>query len=64
MTRKSPALYYFTNGRPAEETCGEHDTLFQPRRHETLGVPLAKLARRVAHEVLPPPLSRQLKCYL
>jgi Rps23 Pro-64 3,4-dihydroxylase Tpa1-like proline 4-hydroxylase len=28
-SRKSLALYYYTNGRPAEETIGDHDTLWQ-----------------------------------
>jgi hypothetical protein len=32
MTRKSLALYYYTNGRPAEEVSGKHSTLFQERR--------------------------------
>ncbi|MBV8742952.1 MAG: 2OG-Fe(II) oxygenase, partial [Sinobacteraceae bacterium] len=31
MTRKSLALYYFSNGRPAEEISGEHSTLFRAR---------------------------------
>lgn len=33
MTRKSLALYYYTNGRPTSEVTGaEHSTLFQERR--------------------------------
>lgn len=28
MTRKSVALYYYTNGRPADEHTGEHSTVF------------------------------------
>ena len=31
MTRKSMALYYFSNGRPAEEVTGDHSTLFRAR---------------------------------
>jgi hypothetical protein len=31
VTRKSIALYYYTNGRPPEEEYGEHNTLFQRR---------------------------------
>jgi Rps23 Pro-64 3,4-dihydroxylase Tpa1-like proline 4-hydroxylase len=36
MTRRSLALYYYSNGRPAEELSGhgEHSTLFQPRPGE------------------------------
>jgi hypothetical protein len=30
-TRKSLALYYYTNGRPAEEKSAEHGTLYKPR---------------------------------
>jgi hypothetical protein len=30
-TRKSVALYYYTNGRPPEEEYGSHNTLFQHR---------------------------------
>ncbi len=33
-TRKSIALYYYTNGRPAEELSGDHSTLFQRRPGE------------------------------
>jgi 2OG-Fe(II) oxygenase superfamily len=33
-TRKSLALYYYTNGRPAEELSGDHSTLFHPRPGE------------------------------
>ncbi len=34
-TRKSLALYYYTNGRPANESSGVHSTLFQARPGET-----------------------------
>jgi hypothetical protein len=30
-TRKSVALYYYSNGRPAEEKSGDHGTLYQAR---------------------------------
>ena len=29
QTRKSLALYYYSNGRPAQEDTGEHATLWQ-----------------------------------
>lgn len=31
MTRKSVSLYYYTNGRPAEERSTAHDTIFRKR---------------------------------
>ena len=34
-TRRSIALYYYTNGRPAEEVTANHTTLFQQRPGET-----------------------------
>src|SRR3984957_1429988 len=36
MTRKSLALYYFSNGRPAEEITGDHSTIFLPRDEKDL----------------------------
>ena len=61
MTRKSLALYYFSNGRPAEEVNGEHSTIFRARRasefHPTAGQRLRGLAR----ELLPPILARGLR---
>jgi hypothetical protein len=33
MSRKSVSLYYYTNGRPAEESSAPHDTIFQ-KTHE------------------------------
>ncbi len=34
MTRKSLAMYYYSNGRPAQERSGEHTTLYQYRPGE------------------------------
>lgn len=47
-TRKSLALYYYSNGRPAEEMSDDHTTLFKARPDERLkGRPAARdLARR------------------
>jgi hypothetical protein len=39
MTRKSLALYYYTNGRPAEEMSAKHSTLFKARREGEFGRP-------------------------
>jgi len=35
-TRKSLALYYYSNGRPAEEVSGSHSTMFRERPGENL----------------------------
>lgn len=40
-TRKSLATYYYSNGRPEEETSEEHSTLFQRRPGETERKPSA-----------------------
>ena len=60
MTRKSLALYYFTNGRPAEEVSGEHSTLFKPRPEDELRPTLGQRMRRIARDVLPPIISRTI----
>ena len=36
MTRKSVALYYYTNGRPEEEESGYHSTSFKLRPGEEI----------------------------
>jgi hypothetical protein len=64
MTRKSLALYYFTNGRPAEEVSPDHSTLFQPRLNEQFKPDLAQRLRHAARELLPPIVTRQLRKYL
>jgi len=64
MTRKSLALYYFSNGRPAEEISGDHSTLFRARVHEEFKPDLRQQLRSAARELLPPILTRQLRRYL
>jgi hypothetical protein len=61
MTRKSLALYYFSNGRPAEESAGEHSTLFRARDEKDFTLTLKQRARNVARDLLPPVISRQLR---
>ena len=61
MTRKSLALYYFSNGRPAEEVSGEHSTLFRARHEQDLKPTMNQRLRRTAEDFLPPILMRQLK---
>ncbi|HKT73992.1 MAG TPA: 2OG-Fe(II) oxygenase [Steroidobacteraceae bacterium] len=61
MSRKSLALYYFTNGRPAEEVTGEHSTLFRARRENEFMLTPGQRLRKVAKDLLPPLLVRQLR---
>ena len=61
MTRKSLALYYFSNGRPAEEISADHTTLFRARREQEFKLTLAQRARTLAKDLLPPIITRQLR---
>lgn len=61
MTRKSLALYYFTNGRPAEEVSGEHSTLFRSRYDDEFKPSSGKRLRKLAKDLLPPILARLLQ---
>jgi Rps23 Pro-64 3,4-dihydroxylase Tpa1-like proline 4-hydroxylase len=60
MTRKSLALYYFTNGRPAEEITGEHSTLFKARKEDDFRLSVGQRVRRFARDILPPIISRNI----
>lgn len=60
MTRKSLALYYFTNGRPADEISGEHSTIFRARGPKDLQPTVAQRARKLANDFVPPIIMRQL----
>ena len=64
MTRKSLALYYFTNGRPQEEISGEHSTLFRARNPGEFKSGFSQRARRLVRDLVPPVLIRQLDKYL
>lgn len=61
MTRKSLALYYFSNGRPAEEVSGEHSTLFKARTEEEFQPTFGQKTRQVVKDILPPILVRQIE---
>jgi Rps23 Pro-64 3,4-dihydroxylase Tpa1-like proline 4-hydroxylase len=61
MTRKSLALYYFSNGRPAEELSGEHSTLFRARRIDEFKPTAGQKWRTLARDLLPPIVVRQLR---
>ncbi len=46
-SRKSMALYYYTNGQPEAQLTNQHNTLFKQRPGETLRLPLRlRLSRR------------------
>jgi hypothetical protein len=64
MTRKSLALYYFSNGRPSQEVSGEHSTLFRARRQGEFKLTFNQRLRSVASDLLPPIVKRQIKRYL
>jgi 2-oxoglutarate-Fe(II)-dependent oxygenase superfamily protein len=61
MTRKSLALYYFSNGRPAEEISEEHSTLFRERAPEEFKLTTQQRLRRFVGDLTPPILTRQFK---
>lgn len=49
--RKSIALYYYTNGRPADERSGSHSTLFRNRPGEVNNI---SRVRDIARQLTPP----------
>jgi hypothetical protein len=59
MTRKSMALYYFSNGRPAEEVTGEHSTVFRARNEKDFRLTPQQRLRSVARDLTPPIVARQ-----
>jgi hypothetical protein len=61
MTRKSLALYYFSNGRPSNEITGEHSTIFKARHENEFNLTLGQRLRVVARDFVPPILSRQFR---
>ncbi len=56
QTRKSLALYYYSNGRPAEETSNSHSTVFQTRPGEHLiqEKPSGVKAKSFVKKLVPP----------
>lgn len=62
MTRKSLALYYYTNGRPADEASEAHSTLFRARPGEDLN-PMKARVKDLAKDILPPMLTRFIGRY-
>ncbi|MET0626303.1 MAG: 2OG-Fe(II) oxygenase [Pyrinomonadaceae bacterium] len=57
-TRKSLALYYYSNGRPEEEATGDHGTLMRPRPGEVIhglnGRALTYSLKSVLKRLVPP----------
>jgi hypothetical protein len=51
MSRKSLALYYYTQGRPDEESSGEHSTIFKTRSGETVEGGLKLRAKKFLHHL-------------
>ena len=54
LTRKSLALYYYSNGRPQEEISGKHSTIFQERPGENLRERKKISPKQVLKKLLPP----------
>ncbi len=61
MTRKSLALYYFSNGRPAEEVSGEHSTLFRGRHERDFRLTPRQRLTGMVKDLLPPIVVRRLR---
>ena len=64
MTRKSLALYYFSNGRPAQEASDVHSTLFQARNEADFKPTVGQRMRGIAQDILPPVVTRQIKKFM
>lgn len=56
-TRKSLALYYYSNGRPAEEISEARTTLFRARPNEDLGYRSSRV-KELVKDLLPPVVTR------
>lgn len=60
QTRKSIALYYYSNGRPSEELSGAHSTVFKHRPGETYKPPIigepsrARVVKQFLRRFIPP----------
>jgi hypothetical protein len=59
-SRKSLAMYYYTNGRPKEEMSPEHTTLFQARPGETVAE-ASRSTKDVLKDFVPPILVKAFK---
>jgi Rps23 Pro-64 3,4-dihydroxylase Tpa1-like proline 4-hydroxylase len=59
MTRKSLAMYYYTNGRPASEVSKAHSTIFRARHEGEFGKPNWRARIRAALKGFPQNLTRR-----
>ena len=60
-TRKSLALYYYSNGRPAEEVSDKHTTLFKARPGENLKSPSKQNTKKLLKKFVPPIINDLVK---
>ena len=51
-SRKSLALYYYTNGRPEEEITDAHSTLFKARPNEKSGKSLKDIIKQLTPPII------------
>ena len=58
-TRKSVALYYFSNGRPESESTGKHSTIFVETKGENFNKP--SMLKKLARDLIPPVVYRGIK---
>ncbi len=61
VTRKSLALYYFSNGRPSDEVSEEHTTAFRTRHEGEFRLTFNQRFRTFAKDLLPPIIARRLR---
>lgn len=62
ITRKSLALYYYSNGRPDAEASDEHGTLVRPRPGEVIdGLNARPTARSIIRRFIPPIVTDLLR---
>ena len=52
VSRKSLALYYYTNGRPADEVSTAHGTLFRPRPGDSARAQIRMFLRRLVPPIV------------
>ena len=61
MTRKSLALYYYSNGRPAQDISDEHGTLVRPRPGEIIDGLNGRSSSRDLLKRFMPPIIRDIR---
>jgi len=61
ITRKSLALYFYSSGRPKEETIGSHPTIYKKRDGEVFKYNLKLLIKKNLYDWAPPIILRNIK---